>query len=421
MADEPTLSLVVVGLGYVGLALAVEAARAGLEVSGLDKDVQRVEALNSGSSYVSDVTDEQVREILRHGFAATDQDECLATADVVVICVPTPLRDALPDLSAVRAVGESLAGQLRSGALVVLESTSYPGTTQEILLPILERGGNQVCKDFCLAFSPERLDPGNNRFALRNIPKIVGGVTEKCTCTAVAFYERFVDKVVKVSSPSVAEMAKLLENTYRQVNIALVNELAMSCHEIGIDIWEVIRAAGTKPFGFQAFYPGPGVGGHCIPIDPTYLTYRITSLGLRFKIGELAQEINKLMPAFVAERIRRILVEKGCDLRGSRILLLGVTYKANVADERESPARAIAELLVAAGADVGYHDPYVPEWSIGNMHMKREKSLTLAVTEADLVVLLQGHSCYDLRAIAEAATLLFDTRGLATGEKVIRL
>ncbi|KMS73007.1 UDP-N-acetyl-D-glucosamine dehydrogenase [Streptomyces viridochromogenes] len=399
----------------------MEAVRAGLRVHGLDRDDTRVAGLAEGRSHVDDITDEQVAQALADGFVPTTDPGCLACADVVIICVPTPLRDGVPDLDAVRAATEQIALTVRPGTLVVLESTSYPGTTTEVLLPMLEREGLQVGRDFHLAYSPERIDPGNREFSLRNTPKVVGGVTPACSEAAVRFYELLADRVVPVSSPSVAEMSKLLENTYRQVNIALVNEMAVFCHELGIDLWEAIDAAATKPFGFHPFRPGPGVGGHCIPIDPNYLSHRVRSLGYPFRFVELAQEINGRMPAFVADRVIRLLNEDGLALRGSRVLLLGVTYKADIADDRESPSLVVAERLRALGAELSYHDPFVPEWHVAGERLVRVPDLITAVSEAKLTVVLQHHRHYDLDEIAKHARRVLDTRGRADGANVTRL
>lgn len=419
MTDQRRLT--VVGLGYVGLPLVMEAVRAGLRVHGLDRDDTRVAGLAEGRSHVDDITDEQVAQALADGFVPTTDPGCLASADVVIICVPTPLRDGVPDLDAVRAATEQIALTMRPGTLVVLESTSYPGTTSEVLLPMLEREGLEVGRDFHLAYSPERIDPGNREFSLRNTPKVVGGVTPACSEAAVRFYERLVDRVVPVSSPSVAEMSKLLENTYRQVNIALVNEMAVFCHELDIDLWEAIDAAATKPFGFHPFRPGPGVGGHCIPIDPNYLSHRVRSLGYPFRFVELAQEINGRMPAFVADRVIRLLNQDGLALRGSRVLLLGVTYKADIADDRESPSLAVADRLRALGAELSYHDPFVPEWHVAGERLVRVPDLITAVSEARMTVVLQHHRHYDLDEIAKHARRVLDTRGRAYGANVTRL
>jgi nucleotide sugar dehydrogenase len=414
-------SLAVVGLGYVGLPLAVAAERAGFRVFGVEQDANRVETLRTGRSYVDDVPDAEVAEALRGNFRPSLDSAALATVDTIVICVPTPLRDAVPDLSAVRDAGAVIAERMSPGALVVLESTTSPGTTEEMLLPLLSAGGRQVGEDFHLAFSPERTDPGNRRFGLRNIPKVVGGVTPACTRAAESFYSQLVDTVVTVSSPAVAEMTKLLENTYRQVNIALMNELSIACDGLGVDLWEAIDAASTKPFGFQPFRPGPGVGGHCIPVDPSYLSHRVRSLGYPFRFVELAQEINARMPAFVVDRIQRLLNNRSRSIRGSRILLLGVTYKADISDSRGSPALTIGEQLLALGADLRYHDPYVDTWTVAGMELTRVPSLDDEAAQADLVVLVQAHRGYQLDELSGIVKLLLDTRGVVSGKNVVRL
>ncbi|MFH9089308.1 nucleotide sugar dehydrogenase [Streptomyces sp. NPDC017673] len=413
--------LVVIGLGYAGLPLAVEAARTGMRVAGLDQDPERVARLAAGRSYVDDISDADVAAARAQGFHPTGDPEVLARAEAIAICVPTPLRDSVPDLTAVTDAARLIAPRLRPGALVVLESTTYPGTTTDVLLPLLAVDGRVVGRDFRLAFSPERTDPGNQAFRLSNTPKIVGGVTAECSAAATALYDRLVQKVVTVSTPAAAELAKLLENTYRQVNIALVNELAVFCHGLGADVWEVIDAAGTKPFGFQAFRPGPGVGGHCIPVDPGYLAFRGRSLGHPLRLTELAQDINNRMPDYVVGRVTDLLNDARRSVRGARILLLGATYKPDVADGRGAPALAVAERLVALGAELSFHDPYVTRLPAGGRTLRRVAALDAAVAEADLVVLLQPHLDYDLPAIAEAARLLFDTSGRAVGAGVVHL
>jgi len=413
--------LVVVGLGYAGLPLAVTAVQAGMRVAGLDRDAERVRALASGVCHIGDVTEAELRAATVRGFRPTVDPDCISDTEAVVICVPTPMRDGVPDLAAVIDAAETVAEHLRPGTLVVLESTSYPGTTEEVVRPLLERGGLRAGVDFHLAFSPERIDPGNHAFTLSDTPRVIGGATEACTLAAGSFYGKFVREVVRVSSPAVAEMAKLLENTYRQVNIALVNEMAVFCHELGLDLWEAIDAAATKPFGFQPFYPGPGVGGHCIPIDPNYLSFRVRTLGYPFRFVEIAQEINGRMPRFVVDRIIRILNERQLSVHGTRILLLGATYKADVADDRESPSQAVAQQLIMLGADLRYHDPYLPDWSVAGERLVRVDPLEEAVADADLVVLLQAHRDYDMVKIAAAARLVFDTRGRVKGPRVIRL
>ncbi|MEU3250629.1 nucleotide sugar dehydrogenase [Streptomyces sp. NPDC006997] len=410
----PAVELAVIGLGYVGLPLAREAATVGLRVVGLDRNPEIVSALNAGRSHVDDVSADDVRGMLSHGFTATTDDACLARAQTVVICVPTPLNgDGGPDLSAVTAAVRAVAARLRPGQLVVLESTTYPGTTEEVVRPLLEEeSGLRAGQDFALAFSPERIDPGNTGHGLRDTPKVVGGCTPSCAARAVAFYGKLVDTVVQAKGTREAEMAKLLENTYRHVNIALVNELAVISHELGVDLWDAIRCADSKPFGFQAFRPGAGVGGHCIPIDPNYLSYKVrSSLGYDFRFVGLAQEINRRMPEYVVRRAQDLLNTADRPLHGSRVLLLGVTYKPDVADQRESPAVPVARLLRQREAEVSFHDPQVPAWSVDDVPVPRVDDPLAAVRDHDLTILLQDHSCYDLPALADAARLLFDTRG----------
>lgn len=418
-----TRDLVVIGLGYVGLPLAQEATRAGLSVTGLDVSAGVVEGLNAGRSHVDDLSDADIAEMLERGFAATTDAAVIADARTVVICVPTPLTpEGGPDLGAVLGATRAIANHLRPGQLVVLESTTYPGTTDDEVRPVLEAGGLVAGRDFHLAFSPERIDPGNEVYGMRNTPKVVGGHTQGCTDAAAAFYGTFVDTVVRARGTREAEMAKLLENTYRHINIALVNEMARFCHELDIDLWDVIAAAKSKPFGFQAFYPGPGVGGHCIPIDPNYLSYQVQAkLGYPFRFVELAQEINAGMPSYVVRRIQDALNDEGKALRGSRILLLGVTYKPDIADQRESPAKPIAVELRDKGAEVEFHDPHVVTWRLGAESLTRVDDLDAALAKADIVVLLQNHSDYDLTLIGAKAARLFDTRGATSGPKVVRL
>jgi nucleotide sugar dehydrogenase len=330
-----------------------------------------------------------------------------------VICVPTPLADdGGPDLGPVLSATADVAAHLSRGTLVVLESTTYPGTTEELLLPRLEATGLRVGVDFHLAFSPERIDPGNPHFHFRNTPKVVGGVTPACRERVREFYGSIVDKVIEAKGTREAEMAKLLENTYRHVNIALLNEMVRFCHELNIDLWDVIACASSKPFGFQAFFPGPGVGGHCIPIDPNYLSHRVqTKLGYAFRFVELAQEINNGMPGYVVHRVQDLLNDRGLALRGAKILLLGVTYKPNIADQRESPAVPVARTLLGKGAKVSFHDPYVPTWTALQPELECVPDLDAALAEADVVVLLQRHSAYDVQAIVERSRQVLDTRG----------
>ncbi|WP_189325707.1 nucleotide sugar dehydrogenase [Streptomyces flaveus] len=423
MSRTSAVDLVVVGLGYVGLPLARSASAAGLKVVGLDRSRRVVDALNSGRSHVDDITDAEVGAMLEQGFTAVDRAEVIADAAAVVICVPTPLTNhGSPDLGAVHSAVEDIAANLVPGTLVVLESTTYPGTTDEVVRPRLEAGGLRVGEDFHLAFSPERIDPGNSAFGLENTPKVVGGVTADCTKAARTLYERFVTRVVEAKGTREAEMAKLLENTYRHVNIALVNEMSMFCREIGVDLWDAIRCAATKPFGFAPFYPGPGVGGHCIPIDPNYLSYKVRSLGIPFRFVELAQEINQRMPVHVVNRAADLLNDQGKAVRGSRILLLGVTYKADISDQRESPARAVAANLRARGAELVYFDPRVTDWAVDGVPVERTDDYLAAAESADLTVLLQSHREIDLGLLADRARALFDTRGKSADHpRVVKL
>lgn len=427
-----SVDLVVVGLGYVGLPLAQAACGAGLSVRGLDLNKGIVEGLNAGKSHVDDLSEDDIAKMLATGFAATTDDAILAEADTIVICVPTPLSpDGGPDLGAVLGATRAIAKHLHQGQLVVLESTTYPGTTDEDVRPLLEAGGLVAGVDFNLAFSPERIDPGNPVYGMTNTPKVVGGHTAACTDRAAAFYSRFVTTVVKARGTREAEMAKLIENTYRHINIALVNEMAQFCKPLGIDVWDAINAAASKPFGFQAFFPGPGVGGHCIPIDPNYLSHRVkTLLGQPFRFVELAQEINAGMPSYVKRRIQDLLNDQGKALKGSSVLLLGVTYKPDIADQRESPVRPLARELLANGADVRFHDPYVQQWNIDNEHghpaatdrvLTSEADAIEAAKQADVVVLLMPHKGYDLAAVAAASTCLLDTRGKLDGANIERL
>lgn len=422
MPTETSTDLVIIGLGYVGLPLAHGAVQAGLKVVGLDVDQGAVDGLNSGKSHIDDLSDADVAEMVANGFQATTDASVLATAETAVICVPTPLsQEGGPDLGAVQSATSVIAKHLHPGMLVVLESTTYPGTTDEIIRPLLEQGRLVAGKDFNLAFSPERIDPGNPQFGLKNTPKVVGGLTPACTDRCAEFYGRIVDTVVPARGVREAEMAKLLENTYRHINIALVNEMAKFCQQLGVDIWDVIRCASTKPFGFQAFYPGPGVGGHCIPIDPNYLSYKVKTLGYPFRFVELAQEINASMPTYVVRRAQDLLNDQGKALRGSRVLLLGVTYKPDIHDQRESPAQPLAKQLLDFGADVSYHDPHVPEWKVNGHELSCVPDLDTAMETADVTILLQPHSAYDLTHIAKRAKLLFDTKGKVEDPAVAKL
>ncbi|MFC6341335.1 nucleotide sugar dehydrogenase [Nocardioides hankookensis] len=415
-------SVVVVGLGYVGVPLAQLAVERGLQVVGLDTSERIVAGLNNGSSHIDDLSDDDVAAMLTGGFRASSDPAVVAAADTIVICVPTPLDPAGgPDLSMVRSAATSIAPHLTSGSLVVLESTTYPRATDEVLRLLLEElSGLSVGTDLALAFSPERVDPGNPQFGIANTPKVVGGTTAECARRAEAFYAQLTEQVVVARGTREAEMSKLLENTYRQVNIALVNEMVRFSHELSIDFWDVIRLARTKPFGFQAFYPGPGVGGHCIPIDPNYLSHRVEEqLGYPFRFVELAQEINSGMPRYVAQRIQSLLNDRALPVNGSTILLLGVTYKPDIADQRESPAIPLAQVLISLGAHVSYADPHVPDWVVEGA--TRVDDPGAAAAEADVTVLVQQHSAFDIEDIAARARCLFDLRGVSTHPGVERL
>jgi UDP-N-acetyl-D-glucosamine dehydrogenase len=402
----------VVGLGYVGLPVLLSARKAGFRVIGLETDPAKVQALKSRHSYISDIADAELDD-LREGAQLTTRPKALAEADVVVICVPTPLQDQEPDLSFVRGAGRALGKVLRPGMLVILESTTYPGTTEEELAPLLEASGLVAGTDFGLAYSPERIDPGRNPEHLHTTPRVVGGVGSKSTEAAAAFYGALVDKVVTVSSPREAEMAKIIENTFRHVNIALVNELAMLAPDLGIDIWEALDAAATKPYGYMAFWPGPGVGGHCIPIDPSYLSWRVGQRrGHRVNFVEHAQEVNARMPTYVVNRIAEALNTHGKPIRRAKVLAIGVTFKANVNDVRESAPVAVLDLLRKKGATVSYHDPLVPELTLNGKRLASVKLTKSALEGADCVVILTAHDGIDFRAVVDRARLVFDTRGV---------
>ncbi len=405
----------IVGLGYVGLPLGVAFAEAGVQVVGLDVDRERVAMLAAGTSYIDDVPDERLQEVLQSGnFSATLDPACLEAATDIVICVPTPLtRHRIPDMEAVQGAARTVASRLRPGQLVVLESTTYPGTTDEVLQPALEEGGLRAGVDFALAYSPERIDPGatgSKGYTLRNTPKLAGGLTQTCTERALALYRLVVDIVVPVSSPRIAEMAKLFENVFRNVNMALVNELSMLCDRMDLDVWEVLAAAGTKPFGFSRFDPSPGVGGHCIPVDPFYLTWKAREYGMHTRFIELAGEINENMPRYVVSRVTQALNTEMKSLNGSRILALGAAYKANVSDLRGSPTLAVMEGLISGGARVLYHDPLVPHIKVAAETLESVPLRAEEVAQADCVVVLTDHAGVDYELIADQARLIVDMR-----------
>lgn len=402
----------VVGLGYVGLPLAVEMAKAGHKVIGVDVSAQRVEQLNRGENYISDVDAHELAGLVGRGLvSATVGFSAMASCDAIAICVPTPLDEMKqPDTSYMESAARSIAPHLKAGALVTLESTTYPGTTEEVILPILEGGGRKVGVDLFLAFSPERVDPGNPTYQTQNTPKVVGGVTKECTRLAVAMYGRFIGTLVPVSSTRAAEMTKLLENTFRGVNIALVNELLLLCNRMGINFWEVIDAAKTKPFGFMPFYPGPGLGGHCIPIDPLYLSWKARQYDFRTEFIDLSGRINESMPYYVIERLMEALNRQRKSLNGSRVLVLGVAYKADISDMRESPAIIVVELLRQKGAEVVYHDPHVLEFCPGGDRVERVELTAEEVSSADVVLLITAHAGVDYDLVRREASLVLDTR-----------
>ena len=415
------MKLGIIGMGYVGLPLAVAFAEAGHDVIGLDSDARRVAAIRAGDSYVEDVSAERLRAVSDR-VHATGRYADLPKADAVVIAVPTPLtRNREPDLGPLVSAGTALAGVLQEGQLVVLESTTYPGTTRERLVPLLEESGLAAGRDFNVAFSPERVDPGRTDYTLKNTPKIVGGLTPECLRRAVDFYRPVCDEVVEVSTLEAAELSKLLENVFRSVNIALVNELAMLCDRMGIDVWEVVEAAATKPYGFMRFDPGPGMGGHCLPVDPFYLAWKAREYDTPTEFIELAGEVNQNMPYFCVEKIARALNDQAKPVRGSRIAILGVSYKAGVGDLRESPALKIMRLLRERGAELGYSDEYVPELPDFGLS---SRPLEAALADADAAVIVTAHPGLDVRRVLELAPLVVDFRGVTRdveSPKLVRL
>lgn len=407
----------VIGLGYVGLPLLVELAKHGIRAVGIDLDPRKVAAVNRGESYIDDVPTADVKALRKAGMISAASDyAALANADAISICVPTPLRKTKdPDLTYIVSAVESLAPHLRKGAVVILESTTYPGTTDELVLPRLEAGGRRVGRDFFLAFSPERVDPGNPVFKTHNTPKVLGGVTPECLARAQGFYGVVFEKLELVSSTRAAEMVKLLENTFRAVNIGLVNETAIMCERLGLDVWEVIRAASTKPFGFMPFHPGPGLGGHCIPIDPLYLSWKLRSLNYTARFIELASEVNTAMPRYVVDRVMRSLNARGRALKGARVLILGAAYKRDVDDVRESPAIDVILLLRELGARVSFHDPHVPRLREHGLDMKSAPLTERGVRAADAVIVVTDHRGVDYRRVARWAKYVFDARNAMKG------
>jgi UDP-N-acetyl-D-glucosamine dehydrogenase len=411
-----TATLGVIGLGYVGLPLAVEKAKAGFRTIGFDVQESKVNMVNAGKNYIGDVVNEDLESIVKSGLlTATTDFAQVAQADCVCICVPTPLdKHQQPDISYVKASAESIVPYMHKEMLIVLESTTYPGTTEELLKPILESSGLKCGTDFYLAFSPERVDPGNLIYKTKNTPKVVGGVTPKCTDVAAALYESVLEAPIhRVSSPAVAEMEKILENTYRNVNIGLVNELAILCNKMGINFWEVIEAAKTKPYGFQAFYPGPGLGGHCIPLDPYYLSWKAREYGFHTSMIEASMMINDRMPEYCVERVGKILNRYKKPLNGSKILILGVAYKQDIDDYRESPAIKVIEELESEGAEVVYYDPFIPEYQKDGKKKKGEPELTAQlIVSVDLVIITTAHSNIDYQFVQKHAKVIFDTKNV---------
>ena len=431
--QDKTANLAILGLGYVGLPLAVVFAEAGFKVTGVDPDGRKVDSINKGESYIPDVKSGAVAALVKSGLLkATTDFSVLKNADAVSICVPTPLRKTGdPDLSFIISATEGLAPHAHPGMVVVLESSTYPGTTREMVVPRLTDNGLQAGRDLFIAFSPERVDPGREDWTTKNTPKVVGGITENCSDVAAVWYEQALDTVIRVSTAEAAEMAKLLENTFRMINIGLVNEMAIMCNRLGVDVWEVIDAAATKPFGFMKFTPGPGLGGHCIPIDPLYLSWKLRALNYNARFIELASEINTNMPRYVVSRVQDALNERpdGGDskpLKGSPLLVLGAAYKPDIDDLRESPALDVLGLLQQKGALVAYHDPYIPHFRHDGMEMNSVSDLYSAVEQSDCVIVITNHKVYDYAEILQRAALIVDTRnafGAAglTNPKIVKL
>ncbi|QKV93181.1 nucleotide sugar dehydrogenase [Streptomyces sp. NA02950] len=419
--------LAVIGLGHLGLPLAQAATAAAVRTVGYDPDPRAIGDLRAGRlpSGAADgrLSAADLRRMVAGGFRITADPAELGRVRTAVICAPTPLgEDRKLDLSAVTEAARTLAARLRPHTTVLLESTVYPGTTEEFLRPVLEEGsGLRAGRDFHLAYAPCRLDPGNRAYGPANTPKVIGGLTPACTEAAAAFYGRFTEKVVRARGPREAEAVKVLETNYRHVNIALVNEMAVYCHDLGVDLWDVVRCAETKPFGFQSFRPGPGVGGHGVPVDHDHMAYQQRGLGLPLRMVELAQQVNGRMPAYVTQRCTALLNEYGKSARGAHVLLLGVGYKPDIADEEGSPAREIASRLMELGAEISYHDPYVPQWRVRGRRVERADALYEAAADADLTVLLQHHRAYDLQGLAVKAQLLLDTRGASPAGTAHRL
>jgi len=420
--------ITVVGLGYVGLPIALEFCKKGYTVNGLDKNIRRVKKLRKNTSYIEDVPPEAIRKARGKGqFSVTTDDDILRSSDVIIICVPTPLRKVKePDISYLLSASRSMKECLRSGQLIIVESTTYPGTTREVILPELEKSGCQLDKDFYLAFSPERIDPGNPRYDLTNIPKVIGGITKKGTELGRLLYSRIIERVIGVSSSEVAEVSKLLENTFRIVNIGLINEFAMLCHKLNIDVWEVIKAAGTKPFGFMPFYPGPGIGGHCIPADPMYLSWKGRTVGFETKMIDLAAQINRMIPMHIVERVAELLKRGKKRFSDARVLIMGAAYKKDVNDLRESPALEIIKGLKKKKINVTYHDTHIPYLDVHGLEMKSRDLTPLFLKKQDMVLIVTDHTGLNYRMIAKNAAMILDTRNVygrngIKGSNIIKL
>ncbi len=411
--ESGDLKMGVIGLGYVGLPLSLEMAGSGLEVLGFEIDSDKVNGINEGQSHVIDVSDQELDEVLDTGrFRATCEMHRISECDAISICVPTPLsKSHEPDISYILSASKMVSESLRKGQLIVLESTSYPGTTREAVLPVLGQTGLEIGKDFFLCFSPERVDPGNKNWDIKNTPKVIGGITKDCLLAGRAVYERFVDDLVPVSSTEAAELVKILENTFRAVNIAMVNEIALIADRLAVDIWEVVDAASTKPFGFMRFTPGPGFGGHCIPVDPQYLAWKMRGLNYRTRFVELASELNAEMPKFLVEKVRSSLESRGETLEGANIMIIGVSYKKDVGDVRESPALHVIQELLSSDAKVEYHDPYVPELQLSEGLSLSSVTLTDEIlSQSDAVVIVTDHSSLDYSRILDSSSILVDAR-----------
>ncbi len=420
--------ITVMGLGYVGLPMALRFSEKGYEVNAYDTSKHRIDRLKKGVAYINDVTPDRIKKALkRRNFHPTTDAKALNQADAIIICVPTPLRKVKdPDMSYIISASKTLKEQIRSGQVIILESTTYPGTTREVILPRLEKSGLKLDEDFFLAFSPERIDPGNPKYDFTNIPKVLGGMTKKSTELGKALYSKAIKRVVGVSTTEAAEVTKLLENTFRIVNLGLINEFASLCHKLNIDVWEVIKAANTKPFGFMPFYPGPGVGGHCIPADPMYLSWKAHTIGFDTKMIDLAAWVNRNVPHHIVKRAEELLKDRKKKLKGAKVFVVGVTYKKDVNDLRESPSIEIIKILQKKKCNVSYHDPLIPYLNVPGIKMRSSKLTPAALKKQDIVLLITDHSDLDYKMIAKSSKIIFDTRNIfeangISGENIVKL